>query len=111
MRLYARSTRPDNEPATGKRDGVKTMSKVRNTRGRNALLATVFALTVAAGITGATYTGATKETSIDEACAHVTWPMIPAYCLQGAEDRPVRMVSVDRAETSALAQRFAVAFE
>jgi hypothetical protein len=87
------------------------MSKLRNTRGRGILLATVFALTAAAGITGATYSGVTKETSVDEACAHVTWPMIPAYCLDGATDRPVRMVSVDRTVAGALADRFAVAFQ
>ena len=87
------------------------MSKVRNRKGRGATLATVFALTVAAGITGATYSGISKEASIDEACAHVTWPMIPAYCLEGATDRPVRMVSVDRMENSALFARFEVAFK
>jgi len=87
------------------------MNKVRRTRGRGATLATVFALTVAAGITGATFTGVTKEASIDEACAHVTWPMIPAYCLEGAVDRPVRMVSVDRMEHSAMFARFEAAFE
>lgn len=87
------------------------MNKVRNRKGRGATLATVFALTVAAGITGATYSGVSKEASIDEACAHVTWPMIPAYCLKGATDRPVRMVSVDRMEHSAMFARFEVAFK
>jgi hypothetical protein len=87
------------------------MSKVRSTKGRSILLATVFALTAAAGITGATYSGATKETSVDEACAHVTWPAIPAYCLEGATERPVRLVSVDRQEMTAMAHRFAVAFQ
>jgi hypothetical protein len=87
------------------------MSKVRNRKGRGATLATVFALTVAAGITGATYSGITKEASIDEACAHVTWPMIPSYCLEGATDRPVRVVSVDRVEHSAMFARFQTAFE
>lgn len=87
------------------------MNKVRNRKGRGATLATVFALTVAAGITGATYSGVSKEASIDEACAHVTWPMIPAYCLEGATDRPVRMVSVDRMEHSAMFARFEVAFK
>lgn len=82
----------------------------RSHRGRNAFLATLFAATVAAGITGATYTGVTKETSTDEACAHVTWPNIPAYCLEGATDRVVRIVSVDR-DNSSFAERFAVAFQ
>jgi hypothetical protein len=87
------------------------MNKVQNRKGRGATLATVFALTVAAGITGATFTGVTKEASIDEACAHVTWPMIPAYCLEGATDRPVRVISIDRVEHSAMFARFAAAFE
>lgn len=87
------------------------MNRIRTHKGRNAMLATVFAVTVAAGFTGATYGGQTKEQSIDEACAHVTWPMIPAYCLQGATDRVVRVVSIDGAETNKLAARFAAAFE
>jgi hypothetical protein len=87
------------------------MSKVRSTKGRSILLATVFALTAAAGITGATYSGVSKETRVNEACAHVTWPAIPAFCLDSATDRPVRLVSVDRQEMTAMAQRFAVAFQ
>jgi len=87
------------------------MNKVLNRMGRGATLATVFALTVAAGITGATYSGITKEASIDEACTHVTWPMIPSYCLEGATDRPVRVISIDRVEHSAMFARFAAAFE
>jgi hypothetical protein len=87
------------------------MNKVRNRKGRGATLATAFALTVAAGITGATYSGVSKEAGIDEACAHVTWPMIPAYCLEGATDRPVRMISIDRPEHSAMSARFAAAFQ
>lgn len=87
------------------------MSKVQTRKGRGATLTMVFALTVAAGLTGATFTGVTKEASIDEACAHVTWPLIPAYCLEGASDRPIRVISMDRAEHSAMFARFAVAFE
>jgi hypothetical protein len=87
------------------------MSKVQNRKGRGAMLATVFALTVAAGITGVTFTGVTKEASIDEACAHVTWPTIPAYCLEGATDRPVRVISIDRVEHSPMFARFEVAFQ
>ena len=87
------------------------MKRIRTHKGRNAMLATVFALTVAAAITGATFRGETREQSHDEACSHLTWPFIPAYCLEGATDRPVRLVSADRAETSGLAARFATAFE
>jgi len=75
------------------------------------MLAAVFAVTVGAAVTGATYRAETKETSIDEACAHVTWPMIPAYCLEGGSDRPVRVVSVDNAALGQLTGRFAAAFE
>ncbi len=83
----------------------------RNKKGRGAILATVFALTVAGAITGATYSASTKETSIEETCARVTWPLIPAYCLEGATDRPVRIVSADRMEPNAVKARFEVAFE
>ena len=87
------------------------MSTNRNRKGRGATLATVFALTVAAGITGATYSGVTKESSVDEACARVTWPLIPSYCLEGATDRPIRIVSADRLELNPLGARFEVAFQ
>jgi hypothetical protein len=77
MHVKASRTRTGDQE---KREGVRKMSKVRNRKGRGATLATVFALTVAAGITGATYSGISKEASIDDACAHVTWPNIPSYC-------------------------------
>ncbi len=82
----------------------------RSHKGRNAFLATLFAVTVAAGVTGATYSGVGKEASSDEACAHVTWPTIPVYCLDGATDRTVRVVSVDR-NNGGFAGRFEVAFQ
>jgi len=91
--------------------GVAAMTRTRSTKGWNATLAAVFAVTVAAALTGATDSGETKETSIDAACAHVTWPMIPAYCLEGGSDRPVRIVSVDNAALGQLTSRFAAAFE
>jgi hypothetical protein len=88
------------------------MKSNRNSKkGRGALLASVFALTMAAGITGATYSGITKEASVDETCAHVTWPLIPAYCLDGASERTVRIVSADRMELNSLGERFEVAFQ
>lgn len=49
------------------------MKKIRKTRGRTAFAAVLFALTAAAAITGATYSGQTQEARVDEACAHVTW--------------------------------------
>lgn len=70
-----------------------------------------FAVIVAAAVSGMSFRGETRETSIVETCAHETWPMIPARCLIGAPQRPVRMVSVDRAEPNRMADRFAAAFE
>lgn len=87
------------------------MNKVRNTGGRSVALALVFGLTAAAGITGITYTGITKEASVEDTCAHVTWPNIPAFCLEGATERPVRIVSLSQPEFNPFAERFAVAFE
>lgn len=83
----------------------------RTRKGRGAALATVFALTVAAAITGATYSAATKESNVDDTCARATWPLIPAYCLDGATDRPVRIVSSDHMEPNPLGERFEVAFQ
>ena len=77
---------------------------------RSAMLASAFALTVAAAVTGATLTGETREATLDEACAHATWPAIPAVCLTGAVERPVRMVAIDHADRN-LPARFAAAFE
>lgn len=87
------------------------MNKVRNTGGRSVALALVFGLTVAAGVTGITYKGVSKEASVEDTCAHATWPNIPAFCLEGATERPVRIVSLDKPEFSPFAARFAVAFE
>lgn len=78
---------------------------------RTPLAAVGFAVIGAAALAGMSLRGETKETSIVETCAHETWPAIPAYCLTGAPQRSVRMVSVDRAETNGMADRFAAAFE
>ena len=65
-----------------------------NTNKRSFLMASAFAVTVAAGLTGLSMSGETKESSLDQACAHATWPMIPAACLAGADTgRSVRMVT------------------
>lgn len=74
------------------------------------------AIAVALAVTVTTLTivsmpGETKETSIAETCAHVTWPSIPAYCLIGASDRRFREVSADRAPASEMAVRFTTAFQ
>ncbi len=84
-----------------------------NTNKRSVLMAVAFAATVAAGLTGLSMSGQTKELSLDDTCAHATWPVIPAACLTGADNgRTVRVVqtrvAVDQPET--IAERFALAF-
>ena len=59
-----------------------------NTNKRSFLMAVAFAATVAAGLTGLSMSGQTKESSLDAACAHATWPTIPAACLAGADNEP-----------------------
>jgi hypothetical protein len=78
---------------------------------RSALLATAFAATVAAALTGASLRGETRETSLAEICATTTWPTIPAYCLEGANVRDVRYVTVASAADSTMAVRFQAAFQ
>ena len=84
-----------------------------NTSTRGFLLALAFSVTVAAGVTGLSMAGQSKETSVDPACVHTTWPMIPAECLAGADtSRTVRPVYTRTAVTppQTMAQRFASAF-
>jgi hypothetical protein len=80
---------------------------------RRVLMATAFALTVAAGLTGLSMTGQTKESAPGQACAHATWPMIPSECLSGADaGRTVRMVAtqIAAARPETMTERFALAF-
>jgi hypothetical protein len=84
-----------------------------NTNKRSLLTVLAFSVTVAAGLTGLSLSGQTRESSLDQACAHATWPTIPVQCLDGADaDRSVRMVatraSVDEHEPPA--ERFALVF-
>jgi hypothetical protein len=61
---------------------------------RTLLLAAAFATTVAAGITGLTYRGETKEAGfIENACARASWPLIPANCLEGGRGYDVRVIT------------------
>jgi hypothetical protein len=61
---------------------------------RMVLLAGAFAVTVAAGITGLTYRGETKEAGfVENACAAAAWPLIPARCLDGGRGHDVRVVA------------------
>ena len=78
---------------------------------RTPLAAVGFAIIGAAALSGMSPRGEATETSIGQVCSHEVWPTIPAYCLTGAPPRSVRTVSVDRAEATGLADRFAADFE
>ena len=78
---------------------------------RAAFGAGSIALAIAAGLTAASVSGGqTKETSLDQACAHVAWPMIPAQCLEGTARQNVRYAFAGEATGTAMAERFAIAF-
>lgn len=79
---------------------------------RKTLLATAFAATVAAALTGASLRGETKEVDLAATCATAAWPMIPAACLDGGPGQEVRYVSADvRAGDRDMGERFAIAFQ
>jgi hypothetical protein len=78
---------------------------------RSALLASAFAVTVAAAVTGLSPKGETRETSLDQTCAHETWPAISARCLTGTTKGAVRTVSIESDSQREMRARFAVAFE
>jgi len=60
---------------------------------RTFLLTAIFATTVAAGVTGLTYRGETKEAGIIEnPCARAAWPLIPSKCLDGGRGHDVRLI-------------------
>lgn len=88
-----------------------------NVRIRQTLVAVTFAAITAAGITGATLQGETKETDLAATCAEAAWPMIPAECLEGAENIDVRQAAANGAATTrfvladTIDDRFAVAFQ
>ena len=82
------------------------MSRIRAAFGAGSI-----ALAIAAGLTAASVSGGqTKETSLDQACAHVAWPMIPAQCLVGGGAQKVRYALAGEATGTTMAERFAVAF-
>ena len=76
---------------------------------RNLALSVTLALAVAAF--AAVSVPETKELSVADSCSHTTWPAIPAACLIGGSDRPVRMISRDRHEADTMAVRFTIAFQ
>ncbi len=84
-----------------------------NTNKRTFLMASAFAVTVAAGLTGLSMSAQTKESPLADACAHATWPMIPGQCLSGGDgDRTVRTVATRTAVAlpETMGERFALAF-
>lgn len=65
------------------------------TKTRKIFAAVAVIVTAAAGITGATLSGESKETDLAAFCDTAAWPNIPAQCLEGSNDGPVRFVSAD----------------
>lgn len=87
-------------------------------RTRQIFAAVAFSATVAAAVTGATLRGETREApTVDEACASVEWPNIPAECLSGAVKTDVRFINGFESAPQAMAsadnmrERFEVAFQ
>ena len=78
---------------------------------KTPLAAVAFAATAALAITGLSLRGETRETSLEEACSHATWPAIPAHCQIGGTSRTVRTVTADHAVDGGLPERFEVVFE
>lgn len=78
---------------------------------RKGLLATAFAATVAAALTGASLRGETKEADMEATCAAAAWPQIPAACLEGGQNRDVRYVTADNTLDRNMEARFAIAFQ
>jgi hypothetical protein len=70
------------------------------------------AMTLAGGAAvGAASLAATYANGPTGACAGQTWPNLSADCVDGMNDRPVRVVSVDRTNADDMSVRFAVAFQ
>jgi hypothetical protein len=76
---------------------------------RNLALSAALAVAVAAF--AAVSVPQTKELTLADSCIHMTWPAIPAACLIGGADRPVRMISPDRVDATTMAERFTIAFD
>lgn len=91
----------------GERQG-SVMVKITNVQRRTGLVVAgvVFAATAAIGASSLSGAG---EANREKACASETWPHISAYCLEGASDRPVRILSITN--TDSYADRFEVAFK
>ena len=87
------------------------------TRTRQIFAVVAFATIVAAGVTGATLSGQTREApTVAEICAKADWPLIPAECLDGFAGRHVRVVTgqevaVQKFAAAEMTERFAVAFQ
>ena len=77
------------------------------TKTRKIFVAVAFVATAAAGITGATLSGQTKETGTAAVCSTSAWPNTPAECLEGSTNSNVRYVSMASAATSAMLDRSA----
>jgi hypothetical protein len=61
---------------------------------RPTLIAAAAVAAIAAGAMGLmTFRGETHEVDSGAVCAAAEWPLIPAECLEGAANRPVRIVA------------------
>jgi hypothetical protein len=87
---------------------------------RPTLIAAAAVAAIAAGAMGLmTFRGETHEADSRTLCATAEWPLIPAECLEGAENRPVRIVgdmaSVEPHQAGpnqiAMQERFDTAFQ
>ena len=84
------------------------MVKITNIQRRSAIAAAGVFFAATAAIGAATLSGA-DEAGRDAVCARETWPQISPYCLEGAVDRPVRILSMT--STDSYTDRFSAAFE
>jgi hypothetical protein len=87
---------------------------------RPTLLAAAVVAAVASTAMGLmTFRGETHEVDARQVCAAADWPLIPAECLQGAANRPVRVIGDRAADPAgaadfgrlAMRERFETAFQ
>lgn len=83
-----------------------------DTRSRAIALGAVFAVTVTAALTAASFSVSKEQTS-DPRCATANWPYLPASCLAGTVHGDVRTVPLDRIQLQSISmtERFNSAFE
>ncbi len=83
---------------------------------RRIFASVAFAATVAVMVTGATFSGQTREApTTAESCATAEWPNIPAQCLMGDVHGDVRVIglggNMPAVANADMQMRFEVAFQ